>query len=123
MEPGYAPPRRSPRILFAAEARATEVHSGEETWGKTTNLSKGGCYVRTRQPFQQGTLLLIEIRNRGVRFVTDARVAYALERDGMGVSFLNVPVNQIPILDGWLSCAVEEQPMQIRDGQYCTAEA
>lgn len=98
---------RPVRLPFAAELRATELNSGNEIWGETTNLSRGGCFVRTSQSFPQDTLVLIEIKNRGVRFVTDARVAYALEREGMGLSFLNVPGNQLFILDDWLASAAE----------------
>ncbi len=108
----YVQQRRPLRVPFAAELRATELNSGSEIWGETTNLSKGGCHVRTSQSFPEGTLLLIEIRNHGMRFVTDARVAYAIEREGMGLSFLNVPANQLPILEDWLSSAVGEQSVQ-----------
>lgn len=108
----YPQQRRPPRLPFAAQLRATELNSGSEIWGETTNLSKGGCYVRTSQTFPQGALLLIEIKNHGVRFGTDARVAYAFANEGMGLSFLNVPANQLPILEDWLSSAVGEQPMQ-----------
>ncbi len=111
---GHAPAQqvRPVRLAFAAELRATELNSGREIWGETTNLSWGGCFVRTSQSFPQDTLLLIEIRNRGVRFVTDARVAYALEREGMGLSFLNVPGNQLPVLEEWLASAAERQSVQ-----------
>ena len=99
----------SSRRLFAAEIRATELDSGREIWGETVNLSKGGCYVRTHQPFSQGALLAIEIRNHGARFLTDATVAYTLESKGMGLSFVNVPTNEFPILENWLSSAGEER--------------
>jgi len=98
------------RVPFAAELRATELNSGREIWGETANLSRGGCFVRTGQLFPQETLLLIEIRNRGVRFATDARVVYTLEGEGMGLSFLNVPGNQLRVLEEWLfSSAVKSQ--------------
>lgn len=100
------------RVPFAAELRATELNSGREIWGETTNLSRGGCFVRTRQPFPQDTLLLIQISNHRVRFVTDARVAYALEREGMGLSFLNVPTDQLRILDDWLSSAAGKRSVE-----------
>jgi hypothetical protein len=100
----------SRRVPFAAEVRATELDSGMEIWGETANLSKGGCYVRTPQPFSQGTLLTIEIRNHGVHFLTDATVAYTLGSDGMGLSFLNVPANELPILEQWLSLAEGKRP-------------
>ncbi|HEY6183405.1 MAG TPA: PilZ domain-containing protein [Terriglobales bacterium] len=103
------------RLPFAAELRATEMNSGIEIWGETTNLSKGGCYVRTSQSFPQGTLLVIEIRSHRVRFVTDARVAYALDSEGMGLSFLNIPAKQLPILEDWLSSAVVPVPPRITE--------
>jgi len=102
----------SDRLAFAAEIRATELHSGREIWGETANLSKGGCYVRTREPFSQGTLLAIEIRHHGVHFLTDAMVAYTLKSNGMGLSFLNVPANELPILEQWLSSAGGKRPAE-----------
>jgi PilZ domain len=104
--------RRSTRLRFAAELRATELNSGKEIWGETTNLSRGGCFVRTSQSFPQGTLLRIEMRKQRVRFVTDARVVYALEREGMGLSFLNIPGNQLSILEEWFSFAEEKQSVE-----------
>ena len=107
------PQRTRPvRLPFTAELRATELDSGREIWGETTNLSRGGCFARTSQLFAQETLLLIEIRNHGVRFVTDARVAYTLEGEGMGLSFLNVPGNQLPVLEEWLASVAERQSVQ-----------
>jgi hypothetical protein len=108
--------RGSSRSPFAAEVRATELDSGREIWGETANLSKGGCYVRTSEPFCQGTLLVIEIRNHGVRLLTDARVAYTLESTGMGLSFVNVPANELPILEHWLSSAGGERPTEASQG-------
>lgn len=102
----------SRRLPFAAEVRATELDSGREIWGETANLSRGGCYVRTPQPFSQGTLLVIEITNHGVSFLTDATVAYTIESSGMGLSFLNVPANELPILEQWLSSAGGERPAE-----------
>lgn len=112
MSEARAQQMRPARLPFAAELRATELNSGREIWGETTNLSRGGCFVRTSQSFPQDTLVLIEIENHGVRFVTDARVAYALEREGMGLSFLNVPGNQLPVLEDWIASAAERQSVQ-----------
>ena len=110
----HAPQIRPRRLPFAAELRATEFGSGREVWGETTNLTKGGCYVRTSQSFPEGALLLIEIRNRGVCFQTDARVAYTLERVGMGLSFVNVPASQLSVLEDWLSYAGGKRTTEAR---------
>jgi len=106
----------SDRLPFAAEVRAAELHSGREIWAETANLSKGGCYVRTREPFSQGTLLAIEIRHHGVHFLTDAMVAYTLESNGMGLSFLNVPADELPILEQWLYSAGGERQAEASRG-------
>ena len=116
VEHTHARQNGSDRLPFAAEIRATELHSGREIWGETANLSKGGCYVRTREPFSKGTLLAIEIRHHGVHFLTDAMVAHTLESNGMGLSFLNVPANELPILDQLLSSAGGEQPAEASRG-------
>ena len=89
------------------------------------NLSKGGCYIRTRRPFSRGTLLVIEhtehgdamhsaieIKNNGARLRTDAKVAYDIESDGMGLSFLNIPAKELPILERWLASAGGERPAE-----------
>jgi hypothetical protein len=111
---GHAHTRLRPgRLPFSAELRATDCSSGREVWGETTNLGRGGCYVRLGQPFPQGTLLLIEIRNHRVRFQTDARVAYTIEKDGMGLSFVNVPASQLPILAEWLAYTGEERTTEV----------
>jgi PilZ domain len=110
VEPAGTQQIRSSRLPFVAEVRATELQSGREIWGETANLSKGGCYASTHQPFSQGTLLAIEIRYHGVHFLTDALVAYTIESNGMGLSFLNVPAHDLPILEQWLSSAGGERP-------------
>jgi PilZ domain len=96
------------RLPFAAELRATDLDSGQEIWGETTNLSRGGCHVRTHQAFPEGTVVAIEITHRRAHFVTDARVAYSLESGGMGLSFLNVPEDKLAILEDWISSIVAE---------------
>lgn len=109
MEQAGAHQLRSDRLPFAAEVRATDLQSGREIWGETANISKGGCYVSTREPFSQGTLLAIEIRHHGVHFLTDAMVAHTLDSNGMGLSFLNVPAHELPILEQWLASAAKER--------------
>lgn len=107
---------RARRVPFVGDVRMNEWYSGEEVWGETRDLNKGGCYVRTRRTFSQGALLLIEIKSRGARFLTDARVAYTIPSDGMGLSFLNVPASQLPILQGWLFMAERKRTTDAPSG-------
>ena len=109
---------RPGRYPFAAEVRATDLTSGTQSYGETADLSRGGCCIRTREPLPRGSSILLEIKKDGILFVTRATVAYSLEARAMGVAFLNVPSEQIPILANWLQAAIptirrnvkEEQP-------------
>jgi hypothetical protein len=60
----------------------------------------------TREPFSHGTRILLEITKNGISFVTRATVACSLKAQGMGLAFLDVPPDQIPIPAGWLKAVV-----------------
>ena len=80
--------------------------SGTQLNGIATDLSEGGCCVLTREPFSHGTRILLEITKNGISFVTPATVAGSLKAQGMGLAFLDVPPDQMPILAGWLKAVV-----------------
>ena len=94
--------RRPARYPFLATVRATDLASGTQFNGITTDLSEGGCCVLTREPFSRGTRILLEITKNGISFVTRATVACSVKAQGMGLAFLDVPPDQMPILAGWL---------------------
>jgi len=54
----------------------------------------------------RGSSILLEIKKDGILFVTRATVTYSLAAEAMGVVFLNVPSEQMPILAGWLQAAI-----------------
>lgn len=83
-----------------------DMTSGQQVYGETENLGKSGCCVRTRESLPPGNLMSLEIKKDGIVFATEARVAYKLEAQAMGVAFLNVPSEQLPILAGWLQSAI-----------------
>jgi hypothetical protein len=95
--------RQSPRRFpFLAEVLVTEFGSGEQIWGETKNLSKGGCYISTRRPLLAGSMIELEIRHRGERFIASARVVYEMESEGMGTAFINVPADHLSTLERWI---------------------
>ena len=107
------------RYPFVAEVRATDMTSGKQVYGETENLGKSGCCVLTREPLPPGNLMSLEIKKDGILFATQARVAYSLEAKAMGVAFLNVPSEQLPILAGWLQSvppAVRRNPTEEQQG-------
>lgn len=108
---------RAARYPFVAEVRATNLASGTQIYGETEDLSIGGCCIRTREPMPRGSSILVEIKKSGILFVTRATVAYSLAAEAMGVIFLNVPSEQMPILAGWLQAAIPTIRRNVREEQ------
>jgi len=65
----------------------------------------------------RGSSILLEIKKGGVLFVTRATVAYILAAEAMGVIFLNVPSEQMPVLTGWLQAAIPTIRRNVREEQ------
>ena len=100
-------PTRRPRYPFVATVRATDLHSGMQLVGLTTDLSEGGCRVSTRKgPFSEGTRILLEITKNGVSLTTNAAVVYNLKDQFMGICFEEMPPDQADILTGWIKAAI-----------------
>ena len=101
-------PTRRPRYPFVATVKATDVVSGMQLVGLTTDLSEGGCRISTRKgPFSEGTRILLEITKKDVSLVTNATVIYNLKDQFMGIRFEEMPPDQAAILAGWIKAATE----------------
>ena len=103
----FTPTRRA-RYPFVARAKATDMVSGMQLVGLTTDLSEGGCRMSTRKgPFSEGTRILLEITKNDVSLVTNATVIYNLKDQFMGIRFEEMPPDQAAILAGWIKAATE----------------
>ena len=101
----FTPTRRT-RYPFVARVKATDVISGMQLVGLTTDLSEGGCRMSTRKgPFSEGTRILLEINKNGVSLVTNATVVYNLKDQFMGIRFEGMPPDQAAILASWIRAA------------------
>jgi hypothetical protein len=98
--------KRAPRYPFVARIKATDVISGMQREGLTTDLSEGGCCIVTRRaPFSPGTRILLEITKDGVSLQTHATVIYNLKDQFMGLCFAEITPDQTAILAGWIKAA------------------
>jgi hypothetical protein len=96
------------RCPLVASAEITDIGSGTKLTARTSELSMGGCYIDTLNPFPEGTLIQLRIlRDNGV-FETKGKVAYSHERLGMGVAFTELALNQRSILESWLAEIVSD---------------
>ena len=100
-------PRSQPRFLFLARFKATDVISGKQIEGLTTDLSEGGCCVLTRRaPFSPGTPIRLEITKNEVSLAAHATVIYNLRDQVMGLHFAEMEPGQYAILARWLVAAI-----------------
>ena len=101
-------PTRRPRYPFVATVKATDVVSGMQLVGLTTDLSEGGCRMSTRKgPFSEGTRILLEITKKDFSLVTNATVIYNLKDQFMGIRFEEMPPDQAAILARWIKAATD----------------
>src|SRR5258708_16292736 len=84
--------KRTPRYPFVARIKATDVISGMQREGLTTDLSEGGCCIVTRRgPFSTGKRIFLEITKEGVSFRTPPTVIFNLKNQFFGLFFSNIP--------------------------------
>lgn len=69
--------RRMPRYAFSASAEAVHLEADTRLSGRVSDISRGGCYVDTINPFPVGAEVKIRIVRDNLSFVAMARVLYA----------------------------------------------
>jgi hypothetical protein len=95
--------RKVPRYTFVATAELTDSASGIKLSGRVTEISRKGCYVDILNPLPEGTLLDVRISREQGTFVTKGKTIYIQEQIGMGVLFLDTPMEELQILDSWIA--------------------
>ena len=98
----FAKQREFPRIPFQANSLVIEPTSGEVVPGRTTELSRFGCFVQTEKPLPRRSRIHIEIDDGEHIFAGSGVVAYVTPA-GMGIAFGLVESRNHEILARWLS--------------------
>ena len=94
------------RCPFVASAEVNELLSATKLVLRTSELSIGGCYLDTLNPFPEGTVIQCRIlRDEGV-FESEAKVVYSNPGFGMGVTFIEMTSEHRTILENWLADSV-----------------
>jgi hypothetical protein len=94
--------RREPRYPFIAMAEIVDEKENARTSSRVSDLSLHGCYVEMMNPFPEGTNVMIEIYTETESLETPATVAYFKPRQGMGLTFNEMPENFASVLNRWL---------------------
>lgn len=75
---------------------------------RTVNLSLFGCYVRTAEPFLEGTKVSLRIMHGGTSLAALGRVAHSKPNSGMGVAFTTIEPPSQAVLEKWLASLRKE---------------
>ncbi len=94
--------REFPRVSFEASAVVIDSNAVRVVVGRTTSLSRFGCFIETMSPQARGTRVYLELCDGKNMFRVFGRVAY-LAVNGMGIAFGLVEAENHNILDKWLS--------------------
>jgi hypothetical protein len=102
--------REAPRYAITLAAEVTEVLTSVALGGRSSDVSRTGCYIETLLPPPTGTLIRIQLHSGDEIFETAARVVYVCPGLGMGVHWGANPVEkQFAVLDRWLQTAAKSK--------------
>ncbi len=101
--PPYREKRGVPRFSLIATAELTEPVSGVRFSGRISEISRKGCYLDMLNTLPVETKVELRVSRDQGNFKSPARVIYAQEGIGIGLAFLEVPADQLKILDSWLA--------------------
>jgi len=102
-EDPYAIKRGGPRISLVAAAQITVRAAGTPLNVRLSELSARGCYIDTLNPFDVGTEVLVHISHNNTDCDVNGKIIYSHAGYGMGVVFLDVPLEQREMLDAWMA--------------------
>jgi hypothetical protein len=96
--------RDAKRVPLILAAEVVEVQSGTRLSGRTSDVSRTGCYIDTLNPTPTGTVVRVKLAHEGAELDLLARIVYVSPRLGMGVRFdESISPAQLAVLDRWLS--------------------
>jgi PilZ domain len=99
----YREKRSVPRFSLIASAEIIEPASGVHISGRISEISRKGCYLDVLNTLPVGTRLRLTVSRDQGTFTCTARIIYVQEGMGMGIAYVDVPPDQLKILDGWLA--------------------
>jgi hypothetical protein len=102
-QPGENERRGAQRRPFIATAELIDVQTGMRCLMRTADLSTGGCYIDTLNPFPLGSPVRLQIQKEGATVEFRARVTSCHPGSGMGLRFEGITAAQRAALTKW-SC-------------------
>jgi hypothetical protein len=100
--------RIATRHALVLAAEIIELPRGAKLQGRTSDISRTGCYVDTLNPIPQKSQVRLRLTYQGEVFEVQGLVVYVSPGLGMGVTFENVSPEQQARLNKWLSTPAHE---------------
>jgi hypothetical protein len=100
--------RIATRHALVLAAEIIELPRGAKLQGRTSDVSRTGCYVDTLNPISLKAQVRMRLTHRNEVFEVAGLVVYVSPGLGMGVRFENVPPEQQAVLDKWLNTPEHE---------------
>ncbi|MGB7282655.1 MAG: PilZ domain-containing protein [Candidatus Acidiferrum sp.] len=107
--------RTFPRYHFTAAAEALDAQHRTRMNARTSDLSKGGCYVDTFSPFPLKTGVKLRITREKASFTAEAKVVYSKIGMGMGLAFTSVDPQEMPVLEKWIGELSGTAPLEMAE--------
>jgi hypothetical protein len=95
--------RRHTRFPLTTFVEALDPTSNTQISGRSSDVSLGGCYVDTLNPFHEGTVIRIRLTKENISFEANAKVVFSQIGMGMGVAFLSAEKDQFQIYQKWIN--------------------
>ena len=98
--------RKAPRHPLILTAEVTEVQNGTRLNARASDISSFGCYLDTLNTSPVGTAIKLRLTHGGEVFQAGGRVVFESRGLGMGVVFVDLPAEQLAILERWLAPSI-----------------
>jgi hypothetical protein len=105
--------RICPRYSFTAAAEALDSQHRTRMNARTSDLSKGGCYVDTFSPFPRKTGVKLRLSREKASFTAEANVVYSKIGMGMGLAFTYVGPREMSVLEKWIGELSGTAPLEM----------
>ena len=90
------------RYPFAADAEMIDMESGKQLTGVTSDISFGGCFICTSQPFRVNARGRLRLTRKGQALEAMVVVRIVKPRVGLGVEFFDLETPNDQILSNWI---------------------
>lgn len=107
--------RTFPRYHFTAAAEALDALHRTRMNARTSDLSKGGCYVDTFSPFPLKTGVKLRLTSEKASFTAEAKVVYSKVGMGMGLQFTSVDPQEMGVLEKWIGELSGTAPLEMTE--------